>query len=66
MSIDGMEQDLLAAYRELRDGLVDMIEGGRLSPDAIPDDDLWLSCALEDLADDEARLREARAAEGED
>ncbi len=37
-----LELDLLGHYRALHDGLSDMIEGGRLSEKAIPDDYQWL------------------------
>ncbi len=36
------EQDALAEYQRLHDGLSDMIEGGRLSEADIPDDYQWL------------------------
>lgn len=38
MSVDGIEQDLLAHHSKLHDMVSDMIEGGRLSEADIPDD----------------------------
>jgi hypothetical protein len=36
------EQNLLAMYAELHDGLSEMIEGDRLTSSDIPDDYWWL------------------------
>lgn len=35
-------QDILCAYLNIHDGLSDMIEGGRLREEHIPDDYRWL------------------------
>ena len=40
----------LQGYARLHDGLSDMIEGGRLTEDDIPDDYQWLADALANLA----------------
>lgn len=42
----------LAAYRKLHDGLSDMIEGGRLTADMIPDDYDWLIKMLAETCQD--------------
>jgi hypothetical protein len=42
-------------YRELHDGLSDMIEGGRLDEWDIPDDYRWLVEALAELANQNER-----------
>lgn len=45
----------LAAYEKLHDGLSEMIEGGRLRADAIPDDYAWLVESLAAAASMEGR-----------
>lgn len=64
MTIDDMEQDLLAAYRALHDGLSDMIDEGHLKEADIPDDYRWLVDMLVELCDLNARLDDALEAEG--
>lgn len=64
MSIDDMEQDLLADYRELHDRLSHMIEGGRLREGCIPNDYRWLVETLTQLAADGDKLTRALEAEG--
>ena len=55
ISIDAPDDDLeeiicaLRAYQRLHDGLSDMIEGGRLTVDDIPDDYHWLVEALAEI-----------------
>jgi hypothetical protein len=44
------EEQLLAMYQKLHDGLSDMIEGGRLNESDIPDDYKWLVDSLEAIA----------------
>ena len=63
MSIDGMEQDLLGAYRALHIGLSDMIEDGRLTEVDIPDDYQWLVEVLAALAGDGDLLDKAQEEE---
>lgn len=50
------EAQLLAGYKRLHDGLSDMIEGGRLREEHIPDDYRWLVEALAQLSADESRV----------
>ena len=45
-----MSTELLALYRKLHDGLSDMVEGGRLTEEHIPDDYRWLVESLAKLA----------------
>ena len=67
MSIDNMEQDLLAGYRELHDSLSEMIEGGRLVPAAgIPDDFRRLVGTLASLAGEGDALDRALAEENDE
>lgn len=50
---DLVEKDLkavLTAYRELHDGLSNMIESGRISRDNLPDDYVWLLEKMVNLA----------------
>lgn len=48
----------LAAYRKLHDGLSDMIEGGRLTADMIPDDYDWLVKMLAEACQDPAEAND--------
>ena len=65
MTPDDMEMDLLASYRRLHDGLSDMIEGGRLTADDIPDDYRWLAHSLISLAEQGDSLDAAVRADNE-
>ena len=65
-AIDTMEQDLLNSYRDLHDGLSDMIEEGRLTVADIPDDYQWLVDLLISLARESHVLATAIAYEGGD
>lgn len=47
---------LLDGYKRLHDGLSDMIEGGRLREEHIPDDYKWLVEALAQLGADESQV----------
>lgn len=44
------EEALMNLGVELRDGIQDMLDGGRLSLTDIPDDDQWLVRILADMA----------------
>ena len=44
------EKSLMGLGVQLRDGIQDMLDGGRLSLDDIPDDDQWLTRMLADMA----------------
>tara|TARA_Y100000310_G_scaffold323567_1_gene384157 strand:- start:377 stop:577 length:201 start_codon:yes stop_codon:yes gene_type:complete len=64
MTIDDMEQDLLADYHRLRAGLENMIGSGRLREGDIPDDWQWLTDALAGIAEDTKKLADALEEEG--
>jgi hypothetical protein len=49
-TVEPADPDPLPAYRKLADGLSDMIEEGRLTESAIPDDYQWLVAALVEIA----------------
>jgi hypothetical protein len=59
MNIDDMEQDLLADYGRLHDGISEMVESGRLTASDIPDDYDWLVSLLAELATASDRLNQA-------
>jgi hypothetical protein len=50
------DTQLLAGYKRLHDGLSDMIEGGRLREEHIPDDYKWLVETLAQLGADESQV----------
>ncbi len=52
----------VATYTKLRDGLLDMIESGRLTEADIPDDAQWLIETLAALANDDTLERGIQAA----
>ena len=45
------QKRLILAYRELHNGLLDMLEGGRLKEADIPEDYDWLMQQLSRIAD---------------
>lgn len=53
------ELDLLTHYRQLHDGLSDMIEGGRLKEIDIPDDYRWLRIMLAEAAQMDDKIKQA-------
>ena len=46
-----IEGDTLANYRDLVEGLADMVKGGRIRPADIPDDWVWLHETLRVIAE---------------
>jgi hypothetical protein len=52
-------ENVLEKYRSLHDGLSDMVESGRLTENALPDDYGWLVETLADLAVVDAKVKES-------
>jgi hypothetical protein len=52
------EQSLMGLGVQLRDGIQDMLDGGRLRLEDIPDDDQWLVRMLRDIGELSQRVRE--------
>jgi len=52
------QKTLLQKYEALHDGLSDMIEGGRLTYEMIPDDYDWLLLTLLEAIDMEVKVKQ--------
>lgn len=56
--IEMTQKTLLQKYEALHDGLSDMIEGGRLTYEMIPDDYDWLLLTLLEAIDMEVKVKQ--------